>query len=841
MKNVFAVIHGHFYQPPRENPWLGVIEREESASPFHDWNERIAFECYRPNAYARIVDGQGKILDLFNNYSFLNFNFGPTLLSWIERERPLIYRKILEADRESLKRLGHGNAIAQVYDHLIMPLANERDQETEVRWGIAEFERHFRRKPEAMWLPETGVNYTTLQILIKHGMRYLILSPFQALRVRPFGSKKWTDVSQGKIDTTRPYRCFLKDASGKKRPDEYIDLFFYDGVISKEIAFGGLLNDGDRFCKRFAQAYQPSKKGPQLIHVSTDGETYGHHKKFGEMALAYALSRGLSARGFEILNYGAFLKRFPPIEEVEIDEGPQGEGTAWSCSHGLGRWKEDCGCSTGGKAGWNQKWRKPLREALNLLRDDLAGLFEREGEKIFQNPWEARNGYIEVIMQRSPEKINLFFERYGRPDLNGKGRIEGLKLLEMQRHALRMFTSCGWFFADLAGLETQLILQHAARAIHYAEEFSDQEIEMRFLQILAQARSNDPNMGDGLQIYQRWIKPKRVTLEQVVNRHVLSSLFDDGRRERKLFSFQVETIDQERLEREDRSLLIGKVRVLPEIIPEPRAFLFGLIYAKETFVQNWIAEDREGVDFEAFKRRGKEGFAEGEGGLKEILTSLLGKRIFTIHDLFRENRDEIFRQLIQKEIGDLSEVYEGIFNRAEPIIDLITREGMKIPHEIRMAAEISLSHRLLQEIRAWKNDVTSTLHQRKIDQIIEDATRYGCRLSRAEPLSILNGLLREKMDFLRKKKYSELLTQEACIQEIVVLLDCSKKWGFDLDLWEAQDLIGEILIETIKTLEESLWGAGIPKPFSRLLITLAEKLNFNIDKISKATGYHKSS
>ena len=841
MKNAFAVIHGHFYQPPRENPWLDVIEREESATPFHDWNERIAFECYRPNAYARIVDGQGKILDLFNNYSFLSFNFGPTLLNWIERQRPLIYKKIIEADRESLRRLGHGNAIAQVYDHLIVPLAHSRDRETEVRWGIAEFERHFRRKPEAMWLPETAVNYDTLRVLVQHGMRYLILSPYQALRVRPFGGKKWTDASQGKIDTTQPYRCFLKDGSGKKRLDEYIDLFFYDGVISKEIAFGDLLNDGDRFCKRFAQAYHPSKKGPQLIHVSTDGETYGHHKKFGEMALAFAVSRGLPSRGFEILNYGAYLKRFPPIEEVEIDEGPHGEGSAWSCSHGLGRWKEDCGCSTGGKPGWNQKWRKPLREALNLLRDDLAMLFEREGEKIFQNPWEARNGYIEVILHRSPEKINLFFERYGRPDLNEKGRIKGLQLLEMQRHALRMFTSCGWFFADLAGLETQLILQHAARAIHYAEAFSDQEIEMRFLQILAQARSNDPNMGDGLQIYQRWIKPKRVTLEQVVNHYAISSLFDEGQRTRRVFSFQVETIDHERLEGEDRSLLIGRVRVLPEIIPETKAFLFGLIYSKETFVQNWIAEDREAVDFQAFKKRTGESFKEGEGELKETLTSLLGKRIFTIHDLFREDREEVFRHLIEKEIGDLSGVYEGIFNRAVPVIDLVTGEGMAIPYEIRMVAEICLSHRLFQEIRTWKNDVTSPLHRRRIDHIIEDATRYGCRLYRTEPLSLLNGLLREKMDFLRKKKYSELLAQEACIQEIVILLDCSKKWGFDLDLWEAQDLMDEILIGSIKALEESLWGAGIPKPFSRLLITLAEKLNFNIEKISKATGYHKSS
>ena len=348
MKNVFVIIHGHFYQPPRENPWLETIETEESARPFHDWNERITFECYRPNAHARIVDGKGKILSMINNYSFINFNFGPTLFSWLEEKFPSVYQKIIDADRESLRRFGHGNAIAQVYDHIIMPLANDRDQETEVVWGIADFEKRFHRKPEAIWLPETAVNYSTLCLLAKYGMHYLILSPFQALRTRPFGGKKWTDVSQGRIDPTQPYRCFVKDASGGKISDQSIDIFFYDGMISKEVAFGDLLKDGNAFCGRFEKAYQPSQKRPQLIHIATDGETYGHHKKFGDMALAYALNEGFHSRGFEIINYSSFLKRFPPVYEVEIDEGPKGEGSSWSCPHGVGRWKEDCGCSTGG-------------------------------------------------------------------------------------------------------------------------------------------------------------------------------------------------------------------------------------------------------------------------------------------------------------------------------------------------------------------------------------------------------------------------------------------------------------------------------------------------------------
>ncbi len=381
MKDAFVAIHGHFYQPPRESPWLDVIEREESAHPFHDWNERIASECYRPNAHARIVDSRGKILNIINNYSHISFNFGPTLFRWLEKRFPLAYQRILEADRESLKRLGHGNAIAQVYDHLIMPLANERDRETEVLWGISDFEKRFGRKPEAMWLPETAVNYPTLQVLVQQGMKFLILSPFQALRARPLGGTKWIDVSHGRVDPTQPYRCFLRDGSGKKIPDRFIDIFFYDGAISREVSFGDLLTDGNLFSERLKKAYQPGKKRPQLIHIATDGETYGHHKKFGDMALAYALTEGLSSRGMEVINYGAFLKRFPSLHEVEIDEGPKGEGSSWSCSHGVGRWKEDCGCSTGGQAGWNQRWRKPLREALDSLRDELSQIFEREGEK----------------------------------------------------------------------------------------------------------------------------------------------------------------------------------------------------------------------------------------------------------------------------------------------------------------------------------------------------------------------------------------------------------------------------------------------------------------------------
>jgi hypothetical protein len=400
----------------------------------------------------------------------------------------------------------------------------------------------------------------------------------------------------------------------------------------------------------------------------------------------------------------------------------------------------------------------------------------------------------------------------------------------MERHALRMFTSCGWFFADLAGLETILILEHAARAIRLAEEFSDQEIEKRFLQTLSQGRSNLPEMWDGLQIYQRLVKPKQVTPEQVVNHYAISSLFDSGAKEKRIFCFQVETINQERIERDDRLLVLGKVEVTSDVIPEPKGFLFGLISSKGDIFQNWVSEDRGTLDFNTLKQRGMDGFEKGKEELTEALTSLLGNQIYTIRDILKEEREEIFRKFIQKEIGETSRIYAEIFDRTKPTIEILTGEGMEIPHEIRAAAEITLSHRLFQEVKELRRDFRSAIAKGAIDRIVEESKRYGCRLRKEESLLVLNEVLREKIESLRGTKCSDLPAQEGLIQEIINLLDLSKKWDFDLDKWEAQDLMDGILDECVKSLEESWWGNGVQKPFLPLLITLAEKLDFNVEK-----------
>jgi alpha-amylase/alpha-mannosidase (GH57 family) len=839
MKDAFVAIHGHFYQPPRENPWLDIIETEESAHPFHDWNERIALECYRPNAHARILDGKSKILEIVNNYSSISFNFGPTLLPWLEKHFPSVYQQIVDADKESLRRFGHGNAIAQVYNHIIMPLANDRDKQTEVLWGMADFEKRFHRKPEALWLPETAVNYATLQVLVKYGMRYLILSPFQASRARSFGGRKWTDVSQGRIDTTRPYRCFIKDASGKKLLDQFIDIFFYNGNISKEIAFGDLLKDGNNFCNRFTQFYQESKQRPQLIHVATDGETYGHHMKFGEMALAYALDKGFPARGFELINYAAFLKRFPPVHEVEIDEGPKGEGTSWSCAHGVGRWKENCGCSTGGKPGWNQEWRKPLREALDFLRDELSRAFEREGEKIFQDVWEARNRYIEVILNRSPDGIKDFFDQHGVKSLDGEGRMKGLKLLEIQRHALQMYTSCGWFFNDLAGIETIIILQHASRAIQLAEEWMGAEIEEKFVQHLSQAKSNLPEAGKGDQVYQRLVKPKWVTPERVVNHFAITSLLDSGDEEKQIFSYRVEKIHYEKIEKEANLLAVGQLRVTSEIIPEPREFVFGLISSKKKAFRTWVLETKEGLNFRVLKEKAQESFNKGEE-ITGFLSSLLGNRIFTIKDTLKEERQAIFQKMIQKEFDEHCQIYGDLFDRTRQAVEALSREGLGIPYEIRVAAEVTLSDRLFQEIKELKRDFKGTIERKKIDEIVEEAKEHGYHLRKEKSLLALNRILMERMNALQKTKGSDVSRQAELAEEVLTLVGLANKWDFEISLEEAQNSMGEILEECVGDLEQCWWENGTPKLFSPNLITLAEKLGFNVERFSKITGPRNS-
>jgi len=516
----FICLHGHFYQPPRENPWLEEIELQDSAYPYHDWNERIAAECYAPNAAARILDADLKIVDLINNYSYMSFDFAPTLLSALERKNPEVYGLIIEADKKSMGRFsGHGSAMAMAYNHMIMPLANKRDRYTQTIWGIRDFERRFGRKPEGMWLPETAVDTGCLEIMSELGIKFTVLSPHQAKKIKENNDAEWKDTEGKGLDTGKAYLCALP--SGKS-----INLFFYDGGISRDVGFGGLLDNGENFAKRLLSALS----GPGIVSIATDGETYGHHKVHGDMALSFCINYLASGNDVRLTNYGEYLENHPPSHLAEPFDN-----SSWSCLHGVERWKNGCGCNTGMHGGWSQSWRAPLREAMDWLRDSLIPLYEKECSKYLGDPWAARNDYIDVIMDRSKDNVEKFISSHASRDLNATEKTIVLKLLEMQRNAMLMYTSCGWFFDEISGIEAVQVMLYAARAMQLGQEAAGVSLEADYLKLLEKAESNV--FGNGRKVYEMFVFPSRLDLSRVGVHYAVSSLVLGHKNESSLFCY----------------------------------------------------------------------------------------------------------------------------------------------------------------------------------------------------------------------------------------------------------------------------------------------------------------
>lgn len=494
------VVHGHFYQPPRENPWSNVVDPEPSAAPYRDWNERIHAECYRPNGVARIVDGSGNIVRIVSNYELLSFNFGPTLMSWLERMHPDTHARIVRADQESARRRsGHGNAIAQGYNHAILPLCNDRDEQTQVLWGLADFRHRFGRDAESLWLPETACNERTLETLIDAGLRYVILAPSQAKRVRKIGTEEWIDVEGGRVDPSVPYLY-----RSKRGRSASIHVFFYDGPLARAIAFEGALRSSEGLIEKFRAAVSDEHR---LVHIATDGESYGHHFKFGDRGIAYALDVAAATRSLYVTNYAEYLDHHPAEYEADLALGDVGEGSSWSCAHGVSRWMRDCGCHTGGENGWNQAWRTPLRAALDVLRDAAATHFDSAGRDYFDSPWDVRNAYIDVVLGK--ESAIEFVTRRAKRSLSTRESQQAVALLATQHHAMLMYTSCGWFFSDISGIETLQVLRYAARTLELFDESGAFPPREEFMAELAKAKSNLREKGSAADLFRTEVMPSR--------------------------------------------------------------------------------------------------------------------------------------------------------------------------------------------------------------------------------------------------------------------------------------------------------------------------------------------
>lgn len=706
-------IHGHFYQPPRENPWLEAVETQDSAFPWHDWNARITAECYEPNANARILDDQERILDIVNNYASISFNFGPTLLSWLEVFAPETYHAILEADHRSRERHdGHGSAIAQAYNHIILPLANDRDQRTQVRWGIRDFEHRFGRKPEGMWLPETAVDLATLEALAEERIAFTILEPHQAARCRKIGERDWS-AANGQLDPTQPYLCHLP--SGRS-----IAVFFYDGPISRAVAFEQLLARGENFAHRLLGAFDEARPHAQLVNIATDGETYGHHHRFGEMALAYALR--LIEQSANVTIYGAFLEEHPPQYEIEMVER-----TAWSCSHGVERWRSDCGCNAGGGAGWNQRWRTPLRDSLDWLRDELAVIFEREGSRLLRDPWLARNDYIDVILDRSHESLQTFL---GKHAVEGANVTAILELLEMQRNAMLMFTSCGWFFSDVSGIESVQVLHYAGRAMQLAEHFASVSLEPRFLELLAAARSNVPEKGTARQIYEREVRAARLDLSRVAAHYAVLSLFDNFDDDARVYCYDVKRRDFEIRKAGRARLAIGSIEVTSRITRESASFELAALHLGETELTGGVRAARGDDEYQRVREALTK--AMQPGGIPDVIRLLdahFGDVPISIRSLFRDEQRRILHELIVATLEEAESAFRQLHERYHPLMRFHMRLGVPVPKVLQTAAEFDLNLQIRRQLDARPPlllDIEARLRESKEENVaVDEATRLA--------------------------------------------------------------------------------------------------------------------
>jgi alpha-amylase/alpha-mannosidase (GH57 family) len=706
-KERYVCVHGHFYQPPRENPWLESIEPQDSAAPFHDWNERITAECYDPNAASRIVDGDGHIQRIVNNYARISFNVGPTLLSWMENAAPEVYRAILDADRESRERFsGHGSAIAQVYNHMILPLANRRDKWTQVAWGIRDFRHRFGRNPEGMWLPETAADTASLEVLAQQGIRFTILAPSQARRVRKRGGRTWRDVDGARIDPARAYEARLP--SGRR-----IALFFYDGPVSRGVAFEGLLTNGERLASRLAGLFRDDRDWPQLASIATDGETYGHHHRHGDMALAYALHHIESQRLARLTVYGEYLERHPPTHQVEIHEA-----SAWSCVHGVGRWARDCGCNSGGHPGWNQAWREPLRAALDWLRDELTSPFEQRAAACLKDPWVARDDYIDVVLDRSRESQARFLARHAVRELSAEERVQALRLLEMQRHAMLMYTSCGWFFDELSGIETTQVILYAARAVQLARQALGLDLEAGFLERLAHARSNIPEHGDGARIYDMFVRPAMLDLPKVCAHYAISSVFDDYPAEARLHGYRARREDKVLLRAGAARLLVGRATISSVVTEESQRFSYGVLHFGDHNLQAGVQADKDEDSHRALLGAAGEAFDRGDlPEVLRILDSHYEGTAYTLRSLFRDEQRKVIGRVVASALQDAEAGLQVIYERHAPMLRFLGDLSFPAPRALRAAAEFVVNNSLRRELER------DALDLEKIDFLLESARR----------------------------------------------------------------------------------------------------------------------
>lgn len=747
-------IHGHFYQPSRENPWLGEVEVQRSAAPDHDWNERVAAECYAPNTAARILDQDGLIEEIVNTYSRISFTAAPTLLAWLARHRPAVYRAILEADQQSRDRYaGHGSGIACCYNHLIMPFATPEEKRVQVAWGVRDFTARFSRMPEGMWLPETAVDLESLDIMAAAGIRFTVLAPHQAAGVRAIGQEAWADVAGGRADTTMPYICRLP--SGRS-----ITIFFYDGAISRDVAFGGLLTDGRRFAERLIGAFSPDQERPELVHIATDGETYGHHKKFGEMALAYCLRTIEARRDVRLTVYGEYLAAHPPTHEAAVREG-----TSWSCLHGLERWRGECGCRSGAHPDWSQAWREPLREAVVMVRDTLAPLSAEALAVLVSDPTAAREDAVSLVLSRwSDEAVATFVARHARNGLSAEGQRRLLSLLEIERQMMLMQTSCGWFFDDIAEPGSIQVMRHAGRAMDLARQALGLDLEPAFVAILRHARGNEPAYPTGADAYEALARPAAAELARIGAGAALYELFGLEPPAAASGMYAIRGNWPYRSEADGRQSLLGTVRVRCRATGKEALFDAAATFAGMDRITFCVREPRDEEALRAvWETMGGAGRA---GAFTRAFT-----RVYTASDLTNEERWAIAR----KNASAIRSAVRAVYNDTAALIRTLEDFRIPIPGPATLR-EYAFNERLLAMLDSGCPDPD------RFAALADEMLAEGWR----PDLPALGEAASRRITFAATTA-AALPDDPAPLEEIVRIAGCTKVFRLPLTLWESQN------------------------------------------------------
>lgn len=813
----FVCVHGHFYQPPRENPWLEAVELQDSATPYHDWNERITSECYAPNAHSRGLDGANRIERIVNNYSRISFNFGPTLLSWMKEKTPDILEAIQAADLESQKRFsGHGSAIAQCYNHLIMPLANARDKITQVAWGIADFEHRFRRAPEGMWLPECAADLESLDALAQFGIQFTVLSPFQAMRVRPILGGEWRDVNGGQVDPSMAY--LVKLPSGRS-----ISVFFYDGPVAQAVAFERLLTDGGRFAERLIGALNDGRTWDQLAHIATDGESYGHHFRYGDMALAYALKTIDARPDVKLTVYGEFLESHPPTHEAEIHQP-----SAWSCSHGVDRWRRNCGCNCGGRAGWNQDWREPLRQAMDWLRDTVAPRYETEARKLLKDPWKARDDYIQIILDRSPENLARFFGVHATTHpLDGAEQIRALRMLESQRHAMLMYTSCGWFFDELSGIETTQVIQYAARVVQLALDTWNENLEPQFLELLGRAKSNVPEHRDGRLVYEKLVKPAIVTRETVGAHYAVSSIFESYPVDAKLYSFAFHQEDRQIFSSGAARLAIGRARVTFAVTLASDTLTYGVLYLGGHNLNCWVHLNKDPESYKKLVEETRGAFERADfAEIIRLMDRHFGRTQYSLKSLFRDERLKLLNQIMAGTREEINAAYRLIAERHAPLLRYLADVHAPVLEELRMAVQVVLNN----EIRGQFEN--GRLDPERVRTLLAECQATHVQLERESLAYAFKGYFDRLSDRLVKSPEDLDL-----LKQFIAAAKLAPEVPVETNLWKPQNVYFEVARNfRLQLAKRGADGDETAKALDALYVELGEALGFNMQQAVPSEG-----